>query len=44
MNKGHVPCSNMRCKNSAWMDGIPNGNGHSIDAVRCAMMEDVPRG
>lgn len=34
----------MRDKNGAWIDEIPDGNDHSIDAVRYAMMEDVPRG
>ena len=34
----------MRDKNGAWIDEIPDGNDHSIDAVRYAMMEDVLRG
>lgn len=34
----------MRDKNGAWVDEIPDGNDHSIDAVRYAMMEDVLRG
>lgn len=27
-----------------WIDDIPDGNDHSIDAVRYAMMDDVLRG
>ena len=27
-----------------WLDEIPDGNDHSIDAVRHAMMDDVLRG
>lgn len=34
----------MRDKNGAWIDEMPDGNDHSIDAVRYVMMEDVLRG
>lgn len=34
----------MRDRNGAWIDEIPDGNDHSIDAIRYAMMEDVLRG
>ncbi len=32
-----------RDRNDEWIDEIPDGNDHSIDAVRYAMMEDVRR-
>lgn len=31
-------------REGTWIDDIPDGNDHSIDAVRYAMMEDVLRG
>ena len=31
-------------KDGTWIDDIPDGNEHSIDAVRYAMMDDVLRG
>ena len=31
-------------KEGNWIDEIPDGNDHSIDAVRYAMMDDVLRG
>lgn len=34
----------MRDRNDEWIDEIPDGNDHSIDAVRYAVMEDVLRG
>ncbi len=34
----------MRDRDGSWIDEIPDGNDHSIDAVRYAMMEDVLRG
>lgn len=34
----------MRDKEGRWIDEIADGNDHSIDAVRYAMMEDVLRG
>lgn len=33
-----------RDKEGNWIDEIPDGNDHSIDAVRYAMMDDVLRG
>ena len=33
-----------RDKEGNWIDDIPDGNDHSIDAVRYAMMGDVLRG
>lgn len=33
-----------RDRDGTWLDGIPDGNDHSIDAVRYAMMDDVLRG
>ena len=33
-----------RDRDGTWADDIPDGNDHSIDAVRYAMMEDVLRG
>ena len=33
-----------RDKDDNWIDDIPDGNDHSIDAVRYAIMEDVLRG
>lgn len=33
-----------RDRNDEWIDDIPDGNDHSIDAVRYAVMEDVLRG
>lgn len=32
-----------RDKEGNWMEGIPDGNDHSIDAVRYAMMRDIRR-
>ena len=34
----------LRGRDGEWVDEIPDGNDHSIDAVRYAMMEDVLRG
>ncbi len=34
----------LRDKDGRWIDEIPDGDDHSIDAVRYAMMEDVLRG
>lgn len=34
----------MRERDGTWVDEIPDGNDHSIDAVRYAMMGDVLRG
>jgi len=34
----------LRDRDGSWIDEIPDGNDHSIDAVRYAMMEDVLRG
>lgn len=34
----------MRDRDGNWVDEIPDGNDHSIDAVRYAMMEDILRG
>ena len=31
----------VRDKEGNWIDDIPDDNGHSIDAVRYAMMDDV---
>lgn len=31
-------------RDGTWLDDIPDGNDHSIDAVRYAMMDDVLRG
>lgn len=33
-----------RDRDGTWIDEIPDGNDHSIDAVRYAMMDDVLRG
>ena len=33
-----------RDRDGTWLDDIPDGNDHSIDAVRYAMMDDVLRG
>lgn len=33
-----------RDRDGSWVDGIPDGNDHSIDAVRYAVMDDVLRG
>lgn len=33
-----------RNRDGTWMDEIPDGNEHSIDAVRYAVMDDVLRG
>lgn len=33
-----------RVKEGNWIDDIPDGNDHSIDAVRYALMDDVLRG
>ena len=34
----------MRDRDGSWVDEIPDGNDHSIDAVRYAVMDDVIRG
>ncbi len=34
----------MRDREGNWIDEIPDGNDHSIDAIRYAMMDDVLRG
>ena len=34
----------LRDKEGTWVDEIPDGNDHSIDAVRYAVMDDVLRG
>lgn len=34
----------MKDRDGIWIDEIPDGNDHSIDAVSYAMMEDVLRG
>ena len=34
----------LRDKDGTWVDEIPDGNDHSIDAVRYAVMDDVLRG
>lgn len=34
----------LRDRDGGWVDEIPDGDDHSIDAVRYAMMEDVLRG
>lgn len=34
----------LRDRDGNWLDEIPDGNDHSIDAIRYAMMDDVPRG
>ena len=34
----------LRDRDGSWVDEIPDGNDHSIDAVRYAMMDDVLRG
>ena len=34
----------LRDRDGTWIDDIPDGNYHSIDAVRYAMMDDVLRG
>lgn len=33
-----------RDRDGSWVDEIPDGNDHSIDAVRYPMMDDVLRG
>ena len=33
-----------RDKEGNWIDDIPDGNDHSIDAVRYAMLDDILRG
>ena len=33
-----------RDRDGTWVDEIPDGNDHSIDAVRYAVMDDVLRG
>lgn len=33
-----------RDRDGTWLDDIPDGNDHSIDAARYAMMDDVLRG
>ena len=40
-----VPLERVRPRpDGTWLDEIPDGNDHSIDAVRYAMMDDVLRG
>ena len=34
----------LRDRDGVWLDEIPDGNDHSIDAVRYAMMDDIMRG
>ena len=34
----------LRNSDGTWGDEIPDGNDHSIDAIRYAMMDDVLRG
>ena len=34
----------MRDRDGNWIDEIPDGNDHSIDAIRYAMMDDILRG
>ena len=34
----------MRDREGNWIDEIPDGNDHSIDAIRYAMMDDILRG
>ena len=34
----------LRDRDGRWIDEIPDGDDHSIDAVRYAMMDDVLRG
>ncbi|VEG98849.1 Uncharacterised protein [Slackia heliotrinireducens] len=34
----------LRESDGTWVDEIPDGNDHSIDAVRYAVMDDVLRG
>lgn len=31
-------------RDGTWVDEIPDGNDHPIDAVRYAVMDNVPRG
>lgn len=33
-----------RDRNGTWLDDIPDGNDHSINTVRYAMIDDVLRG
>lgn len=33
-----------RDRDGTWVDEIPDGNDHGIDAVRYAVMDDVLRG
>lgn len=33
-----------RDRDGTWLDDIPDGNDHSIDAVRYTMMDDALRG
>ena len=33
-----------RDKEGNWIDEVPDGNDHSIDAVRYAMLDDMLRG
>ena len=33
-----------RDRDGNWLDEIPDGQGHSNDAIRYAMMDDVLRG
>ncbi len=34
----------LRMPDGTWVDEIPDGQDHSIDAVRYAMMDDILRG
>ena len=34
----------LRDRDGNWLDEIPDGQDHSIDAIRYAMMDDVLRG
>lgn len=45
LSNSDVICAlGMRDRDSTWLDEIPDGNDHGIDAVRYAMMGDVLRG
>jgi phage terminase large subunit len=37
-------CEYAKDRDGNWVDDFPDGNDHSIDAVRYAMMEDIIRG
>ena len=34
----------LRDRDGNWLDEIPDGQDHSIDAIRYAMMDDILRG